>query len=133
MVEVEYCPGTALQRALLKVRVGANVELRSMAIGFRRPLLECRRWPRIEAEVPELAGLHIHAQEPTWAHELLALGEARTALGRIMGGGDAVGLREVYVQPGRVWLRARPSAQVTPEQAGVWVEALVGLAKAAGG
>ena len=109
-VEANYLPAQGLRPALLNVYVAAELGTRAAA-GQKRPLLDCR----------DCAPLRdIRADEGS-----------RAALNHLMSGQKSLGIRELYWQPERIWLRAHPSYRVAAEQVEGWLDALLLLAKAA--
>ena len=66
-----------------------------------------------------------------WASRLLADRTIQTTLRRLMSDPSALGSRDIYIQPGRIWLYAHPTSQATGEQIGQWFDDLLALAEAA--
>jgi hypothetical protein len=131
-VTVQFTPPQGLQPALLNMYVTANLDER-MAVGEQRPLLDCRDCQRIDVNELGLSHLQVFAEEAAWARALLAESENRATLNRLLSSQKEHGLREVYIQPGRIWLRARPSSSVTESRGGEWLDDLLALAEAAEG
>jgi hypothetical protein len=127
-VEVRYQPAYALQPAHLDVTVVAQPGQRLAAsAGPQRPLLDCRDCPRLE--VPGLRGVRVYAQDEARAHALLAHPEAQEALVRLLEAPDASGTRALYLQPERVWFRAR-LRRVTETEIVAWLDDVLLLAGA---
>ena len=126
-VDVQFMPSQGIQRAQLQVYVAADVDAR-VAIGTQRPLLDCRDCARIEITRPELRHLEVYAQDAAWVRTWLDRPANSAALGHLMNDPQGLGLRELYVQPDRIWLRAHPSARVTALQVGQWFDDLLALA-----
>jgi len=105
-VGVTFLPGYGITPALLNVTFDADLDTR-MAVGKRRPRLDCTDCTRVDVDGPGLGELCIVAEDVGAAHRLLRNPEASAALVNLLTGGDS-GVREVYVQPQQVWLRARP-------------------------
>ena len=126
-VDVQFMPSQGIRPALLQVYVAADVDAR-VAIGTQRPLLDCRDCARIEITRPELRHLEVYAQDAAWTRMWLDRPANSAALGRLLGDPQGLGLREFYVQPDRIWLRAHPSARVTALQVRQWFDDLLALA-----
>ena len=117
-VEVIYRPAFALQPANLDLTVQGPMGQRlALSAGPQRPLLDCRTCPRIK--VPGLHGIQVYAGNEPRARAWLAQAPVRAALVRLLASPDAAGVRELYVQPERVWLRAR--LRGTGSEIAVWV------------
>ena len=69
-----------------------------------------------------LGNLQAFTEETAWTRGLLAEPTNRATVSRLMRDQKRYGLREVYIQPERIWLRAHPSSQVTGGQIGQWFE-----------
>jgi hypothetical protein len=82
-------------------------------------------------EGTSLDHLHIYAQDVTWARRLLADPANQATLRRLMDDQGTFGLREIYLQPSRAWLRAHPPSQVTAAHIRQWFDDLLTLAQAA--
>ena len=126
-IDVQFMPSQGLQPAQLQVYVAADVDAR-VAIGTQRPLLDCRDCARIEITRPELRHLEVYAQDAAWTRMWLDRPANSAALGRLLGDPQGLGLREFYVQPDRIWLRAHPTARVTALQVGQWFDDVLALA-----
>jgi hypothetical protein len=74
-----------------------------MAMGRRRPLLDCLNCPPVTPSVR--VSYQVYAQDAPSVHRLLANAAAREALARLMG---ARGGAELYLQPVRMWYRTCP-------------------------
>lgn len=131
-VVVRFMPGHRLRSPLLDVRVAADLKLR-VAIGERKPLLDCAKCPRLDGRDLGLGSLQIFTEEAGPTRELLAEPALSACLLRLMSGQEWYSLRELYIQPGRIWLRARLSSSVTHGQIGGWFDDMLGLAQAAEG
>jgi hypothetical protein len=105
-IEIVFMPAYAIAPALLSVSIAADLGTR-MAVGRRRPRLDCTDCARVGAVGWGLEDLCVVAEDGESARRLLATPRFRAALMRLLADRGA-GLREIYVQPGRVWLRARP-------------------------
>lgn len=128
-VAVRFVPGYGIRPAQLNVHVGATPGVR-MAIGRQRPLLGCRDCARLAVDGSEPGDLQAYAAEEGPARRLLADPATREALARLLDDRKGVGLREIYLQPERVWLRARPQG-MTEERLRQWLADLRTLAEAA--
>ena len=134
-VVVTSLPARGISPAQLDIHVGAGVGLR-MAMGARRPLLDCRDCPRLRVDQTGWTDLHVYAEDAQTAQRLLADPEFGEAARRLLVEGE--GNREVYLQPDGVWLRAHPRAsQQRLGLAGAdverWLADLLALADAATG
>lgn len=129
-VDVHFTPPAGTQRGLLQVYFAAQVDT-CAAFGVEKPLLDCGDCELIELHPLELRHLQVLAQDPAWVHSWVADPTVCEALARLMGDHQALGLRELYLQPGKVWLRARPTAQVGAAHVGQWLDALLTLARTA--
>ena len=114
--------------ATLNIYVVADIDTR-VAIGAKRPLLDCRECPRLSLGDSDLRHVQIFAQDEAWTRGLLADLEARGALSRLMAGQKSLGQGELYLQPGRIWLNSHPS-RVDAAAFGQWFEDLMTLVKA---
>ena len=129
-VEIDFMPAQGLQPALLNIYVAANLEVR-VAMGEQRPLLDCGDCPRVDVSELGLGNLHVCTEETAWTRGLLAEPTNRATVSRLMRDQKRYGLREVYIQPERIWLRAHPSSQATGGQIGQWFEEMLALVEAA--
>jgi hypothetical protein len=123
-------PGHGLRSPLLDLRVAADLELR-VAIGERKPLLDCGEYPRMDGSELGLGSLQIFTEEAGPVRELLAEPTINACLMRLISGQEWRSLRELYIQPGRIWLRARLSPRVTRAQIEGWFDDMLGLAQGA--
>lgn len=112
--------------ALLDVHVGARLETRA-AVGRSRPLLDCRDCPLVDW--PGLSGLRVYAQDGARIAPRLAAPASQAALERLVLDQAISGFREIYFQPGRIWLRAHPT-RMAPPQFQRWLDDLLTLAQA---
>jgi hypothetical protein len=78
----------------------------------------------------DLAGLQVYGEDERWVRRLLSEPTNSATLRCLLGEQARDGLRELYVQPDRLWLRARPSARVTAARVGQWLDDLLALASA---
>jgi len=127
-VQVRYLPAQASRPARLDLFVHADLGAR-IAIGQQRPLLDCCDCPRLASVEAEIGPLQVYAQDETQARRLLADETARAALRRLVDDPSSPGRQELYVQPGRIWLRARPW-QVGARQVEARLDDLLALAEA---
>jgi len=127
-VEVYFVPSQGVRSAQLSISVSAKLGAR-IAIGQRRPLLDCRDCARLEIAESGLSHLQFYAQEEGLARRLLADTASREALTRVMETHEEHGFRELYLQPQRVWLRAHPR-RMTGELFRQWLEDVLALAEA---
>jgi len=129
-VEANYLPAQGLRPALLNVYVAAELGTRAAA-GEKRPLLDCRDCAPVDLDEFDLGSLQIWAEDGERLRNLLADKGSRAALNRLVSEQKSLGIRELYWQPERIWLRAHPSYRVAGEQVEGWLDALLLLAKAA--
>ena len=145
-VAVRFLPPQGINPALLNVHVVANLGMR-VAIGHKRPLLDCRDCAQFNVGELDLGHLQVYAEDQECARSLLADPVGRAALRRLMeprpmptparsgfplncvDDREALGFRELYLQPERVWLRARPR-QITEPQLRQWLDDMLALAEA---
>lgn len=117
-VRATYMPAWGLHRALLTISVQSAADAR-LAWGRTRPLLDCRDCPVVLPEGPSWTGVVVVAENKELARRLMT----EVSAARLADGG------EVYIQPGRIWLRARG----LPLTAGLvqdWLADLLVLAEA---
>ena len=132
-VDTDFLPPRGFSPGIINIYVRADLGAR-IAIGQRKPLLDCRGCPRLSLDEPGLGDLQILAQEEMKARRLLADPMVRAALGRLMAGQESPGLggtfRELYVQPDTIWFRSHPR-QVTEARFRQCLDDLLSLAEAA--
>jgi len=127
-VEVNFVPSQGIRPAQLNVYVEADIGTR-VAIGRQRPLLDCRDCTRLEAAGLGLVGLQVYVQEEERAARLLTETAIREAIVRLLGDQEEYGFREIYLQPGKIWLRAHPQG-MSEELFRQWLEDMLALAEA---
>ena len=127
-VEVTYQPAQMLKPSLLNVYVGASGGTQA-ALGPGKPLLDCRDCPAVDVKASELGQLHIVAQDEAWMRRLLADPANVAAVRQLLGDQETLGLRELYLQPDRIWLHAYPK-QITENHIQRWLDDLLILAEA---
>jgi hypothetical protein len=108
-VRVDFMPASGLRPAQLNLYVAATLDTR-MALGRRRPLLDCRACSRLDVPGVGLEALQVYAPDEARAMHLLADPLPRAILVRLFDAHGLCGLRELYLQPERVWLRVHPRA-----------------------
>jgi hypothetical protein len=128
-VEIRYHPAYALQPATLDLTVRAQPGQRLAAsTGLQRPLLDCRDCPRVE--VSGLPGIQLYAADEAHARAWLAHPAVQPALLCAL---DGPGVRELYLQADRVWLRAH--LRMPGDEIAAWMKdalpALAALAQTA--
>jgi hypothetical protein len=96
----------------------------------KRPLLDCADCPAVDVEGTELSQFLVVAKDPTWMQHLLAEPANAAVMGRLLSDHETLGTREIYFQPGRVWLRAHPR-RLTEAQLRQWLGDLLAVAEAA--
>jgi hypothetical protein len=122
-VEVRYFPAQAMRAARLELAVEAQTGTR-IAVGWQRPLLDCRDCPQLDLGGGAL--YRVYAQDPLAARQWLADPETRATVDRLM---DAEGTPVLYVQPERLWFRVHPW-QAAVRQIEDWLDDLLLLASA---
>ncbi|HEY88274.1 MAG TPA: hypothetical protein G4N98_00885 [Thermoflexia bacterium] len=127
-VEVYFVPSSGIRPAQLNVYVAADIGMR-VAMGWRRPLLDCGNCERLEAAGAELRGVQVYAQEEERAGRLLNDAASSEAIARLLADQEAYGIREIYLQPERVWLRARPQG-MNGKRFRQWLDDVLVLAEA---
>jgi hypothetical protein len=130
-IDITFLPSRRPGASILNIYVYARLGMR-MAIGQRRPLLDCRDCPRLDMDDPALAHLEFFARDEVAARTLLADPAIRAALSRLMVRQELPGLgtafQELYVQPDRIWFRSH-AQRVTEVQFRQWLDDLVALAQ----
>jgi hypothetical protein len=126
-VAVTFMPAQVIRPAQLNVTVRADLGTR-IALGRERPLLDCRDCARVDVVGTAWEGLHVYARDAPRAQRLLDDATACDLVSRILADRDGRGLREIYVQPDRVWLHARPYA-LTAAQFESWFRDMLVLAE----
>jgi hypothetical protein len=129
-IEADYMPSQVGKPSLLNVYVESDVDTR-MAIGTQRPLLDCADCLYVNADEKDMDHLHILARDESWARGLLGRNGNGDVLLRLMHDQEALGKREIYFQPDRIWLRAHPTTQVTEVDLQQWFDGALALAQAA--
>jgi hypothetical protein len=127
-VEVTFLPSQGVSAAQLNVYVSASLGTR-VAIARGKPLLDCSDCPRVNLDEALFGGLEVYSRDRESARRLLADAKVRGALQRLLDAGDVVGSREMYLQPERTWLRARPRG-LTEGLFRQWLDELIALAEA---
>lgn len=127
-VEVTFLPSQGVSAAQLNVYVSASLGTR-VAIARGKPLLDCGDCPRVNVDESPLGGFQVYSRDGEHARRLLADSEVRDALERLLDGREVAGTWEMYLQPERVWLRARPRG-LTEELFRQWLDDLTALAEA---
>ena len=127
-VEVYFVPSQGVRPAQLNLYVEADIGTR-VAIGWQRPLLDCRDCARLEVAGAELGGLQVYAQQEERAGRLLTDAASREAMARLLDDREEYGFREIYLQPERVWLRAHPQG-MSEGRFRQWLDDVLALAEA---
>ena len=127
-VEVAFLPSQGISAAQLNIYVRASLGTR-VAAARGKPLLDCAHCPRVNLEELPLDSFQIFSHDKERVRKLLSDPALRGALQRLLGAGDPAGSRDVYFQPGRVWLRARPRG-LTEGLFRQWLDDLITSAEA---
>ena len=106
-VQVNFVPAQGIRPAQLNLYVEAAMGTR-VAIGRQRPWLDCRDCVRWEVAEAGLGKLQVYAEEEKRVDYLLKQAAGREAVVRLLANPQEYGFRELYLQPGRVWLHAHP-------------------------
>ena len=131
LVTVEYTPPGTLQKGLLNIRVETNLDLR-LAIGLKRPLLDCTDCPPVDVSSLGLTKIQVFTTDPEWASRFLSEPANQAWIDPLLvENGDLV-MRELYFQPGQLWLHARLPANFPIDRIETWFQAVMDLAKASG-
>jgi hypothetical protein len=120
--QARFFPAQGLRSTRLDLYLQAELPSRA-AVGAQRPLLDCGDCPRLDG-----VDLPVYAQDEAWMRRLLADSRAAAALQRLVGTREGTARGEVYLQPDRIWLRAR-LREVSAEQVQGWLEDLLVLAE----
>ena len=127
-VEIYFMPASGVRPAQLNVYVAADIGTR-VALGWQRPLLDCRDCERLEAAGAELRDVKVYAQEEERAGRFLSDAASREAMARLLDDQEEYGIREIYLQPERVWLRAHPQG-MRGKLFRQWLDDVLALAEA---
>jgi len=125
----QFLPGRAMQNPLLDIHIEAKTDQR-MAISTSKPMLDCDDCQKVEISAFKPGNIQVYAQDPTWAGNFLEDPVLAEMIKGLVDDADGSGLREVYLQPGRIWLHVRPSGQFSAEHLQSWMDQLLELAKA---
>jgi hypothetical protein len=127
-VEITYQPPQTIRHALLNITVNADIGTRA-AMALKRPLLDCADCPEVDVGEPELSQFLVVAEDQAWMQRLLTEPANAAAVDRLLGDQGTLGMRELYFQPERIWLRAHPQ-QLNEAQLRQWLDDLLALAEA---
>ena len=124
---VHITPAYRFQPWRVEVSVAASPVCR-IALGSTRPLLDCRKSERLRIE-GALQETHIYTDDPKEARRLLAVPRMTHSLVDLLDQLGSTNSWELYLQPDRVWLRAR--AYHIPEATIVaWLRSAFAVAEA---
>lgn len=128
-VEITFVPPQALSPAQLNVYVDADLGTRA-ALGWERPLLDCGNCGRSEAAETDLGGIQVYAESgaENKVERLLSQAALQETVVHLLENPEEQGLREIYLQPERVWLRARPR-RMSEEVFRRWLEYVLAVAE----
>ena len=129
-VRADYTPARVLHPSVLNIYVAADIGQR-MAAGITRPLLDCRGCRRVHMEGSPLEGLAIFARDILWARTFLAEGVNIDPMLRMLAGQGGLERRDLYMQPGQLWLCAHLRGRSSQADVGVWLGDLLALAERA--
>jgi len=125
----QFLPSRAMQNPLLDIYIEAKTD-QHMAIGGKKPLLDCGDCQKVEISALKPGKIRVYAQDPTWAGTFMEKTVHADLIKKMMDDADGSGMREICVQPGRIWLHARPSGQFNAKLLQTWMDQLLELAKA---
>ncbi|MFH1195730.1 MAG: hypothetical protein V1720_08440 [bacterium] len=128
-IDVYYTPWRRRADPLLNVYLSINTKIR-MAVSEQKPLKDCVDCPKVETDYPELNYLQIYCENIEWARKFFAKPENRNMVSKLITGWKEKGKRELYLQPGKLWLYSHPYYDVTFDIAEEWFDALPLLADA---
>ncbi len=126
-VTLHFNPAQGVRAAKLDIYVAAESHAR-IALGMKRPLLDCRQCEAITLKGPEWADIHILAADPEQACAWLTQSQVQDVITSLLNSSQQLGSRDVYIQPERIWLRAHLSANVTEKAIQEWLRNLLTLA-----
>ena len=110
-VSIDFMPARGFAPGVLNVYVQTNLPAR-IAIGHQSPLLDCANCPALVLTDPELGQLIVRTEQEAAARSLFEYPGVQAAVKRLMvrpeTGDLKPSLRELYLQPERVWFRAHP-------------------------
>ena len=129
---VRFFPAQWPRSSLLNVTVAAEVNC-SAAVGTRKPLLDSGNCPPLEMGELAPEDSVVLAEDGEWMRNLMTDESGWRAMNNLLADQDRYGLRELYFQPERLWLRARPNRHVLQVQVASWLDDLLVLAEAAEG
>lgn len=128
-VEVFYTPARRIALPLMNVYFPLQSQIR-MAISEKKPLMDCKDCPQIETGYSELSNLQVYSKDTEWVQTFFEKVENRLMVNRLIAGWKKKGLRELYLQPGKLWLYAHPYYDVTFKDVEEWFDILPVLAHA---
>ncbi|MBN1437120.1 MAG: hypothetical protein JW936_08585 [Sedimentisphaerales bacterium] len=126
-VQAEFIPPKAMQHALLNIYVQADIGFNA-AIGAAKPILAQRGCKQVELADEVLKHLRIYSDNEEQLKNLLQRSEYKQAIAQLLSEQKLLGLRELYIQPKKIHLRARPTAAVTSQHTEQWLKNLITLA-----
>ncbi|MFH1195731.1 MAG: hypothetical protein V1720_08445 [bacterium] len=128
-IDVYYTPARKLAVPLMNIYLNTTSNVR-LAVGEKKPLMDCSDCPKIEPGYPELDHLQIFSGDSVWVQKFFDNPDNRTLINRLISGWKEIGLRELYLQPGKIWLHSHPYFKVTYNDIEQWFDALPVLADA---
>jgi hypothetical protein len=132
-VSIDFLPARGFAPGVLNVYVQTNLPAK-IAVGNQPPMLDCGNCPSVVLTDPEMGQLVVLAEQEALAHSLLGDPRVQAAVKRLMvrskAGGPQSALRELYLQPERVWFRTHPR-RLREDQFQAILHDLLDLAEAA--
>jgi hypothetical protein len=128
-VDIQFIPGRMMQNSLLNIHIQTN-NTQLMAIGLKKPLLDCHDCEKVEPSPSNPGNLQVYAKDLKWAQNFLRESSNSALLNRLMDLSDGSGNREIYLQSGKIWLHVHPNSNFNHAVLEGWLQALLELVKA---
>jgi len=121
--KIYFAPAFRVYPALLDIRIAADCGF-SAAICRGRPLLDCHDCPEIGIASTDTGDIEYYSDNEVRLRSLVESRDFAGALAGFLDYAEIYGLRELYITPTEIWIRARPSGVVSNEVVGQWIEEL---------
>jgi hypothetical protein len=128
-VLVQFTPPRSPTKGLLNIWVQIDLN-QHMAIGMNRPLLDCSDCKQLDVSALGLGQIQVFAADLDWSRNFLAEPTNLDLVNHLMEDAEGWGMQEIYLQPGWVWLHARPLSNDLIANVDLWFENVMNLAKA---